>query len=330
MGPHTWKAIDPIKCTFVYNDTEDADYEEWVTKPVQTTTPASEDAEANEKPKTELVYEKNVNRRRHELLFKFLNSCQEYVTYNFVGQVMDATIKGVTRDLPPGKIFCSSDYSEVMKNEASEQLQSQYYALKTSRILVIVAMRHAVMEIDGEESTVEHPKYVYENFFFCADGDQCSSQSWVGGYTQYGIRTMMEYYIDLYHGVQLQREKKSMPGVPCTSVEIDAFNISSDNCAEQYKCKHVFVNVSRLMEIISKPRPWLKYKKFVIVWFWAGAGCFKWRHDGAGGWFKNVIRQELLRNNTKKSKLKGMINGVKEIVEFGNNELAVPEHKPLK
>ena len=65
----------------------------------------------------------------------------------------------------------------------------------------------------------------------------------------------------------------------------------------------------------------------VLIWRWAGAGFFKWRHDGAGGWFKNECRKEVLKG--VHGFFLGVINGAEDMVAFGNRTFAQPAPPPL-
>ena len=329
-----WKAFSGfLRCGLVDADTCDASYNIWVKRSHPNPLKASQG-------KTVTVMEKRENRPRRELAVLFFEAVKDYVPYQFVGLVMDAVIKGYTKDLSWGQIFFSSDYSEVFTLEPMEQTQSNYYAQATVRILVFVVMRHAVYEVDGEESSPHDPKYVFEQWFFNADGGDVTSQSWKDGFTQYGVRTVIKYYLKLYKEVQMKRDAaRNDESDELPSVLLKGVISSSDNCAEQYKCLHSFLGISRLISIIKEefsqrsedgsPKDEIGSQivldDFEIIWLWAGAGFFKWRHDGAGGWFKMECRKEVLKLDN--GFFKGVIGGAKDMVVFGNKKFKNPVSK---
>jgi hypothetical protein len=67
---------------------------------------------------------------------------------------------------------------------------------------------------------------------------------------------------------------------------------ASDNCAPQFKCRHSFLGISRLPRLIRAflfttllgitVQSVVSASPLVpLLWLWAGAGFFKWRHDTA-------------------------------------------------
>ncbi len=64
-----------------------------------------------------------------------------------------------------------------------------------------------------------------------------------------------------------------------------------------------------------------------LLWLYAGAEYFKWRHDGAGGWLKNRCRHEVLKGD--EGYFKGNMSGAADIVAFAKAKFEKPEHKPL-
>ncbi len=74
---------------------------------------------------------------------------------------MDEAIKVYTEDVAFGFLFL---VREVFKLEAAQALQESYYAGATARILACVTMRHSILEVEDNDSTVDHPIYVYEQW----------------------------------------------------------------------------------------------------------------------------------------------------------------------
>ena len=82
------------------------------------------------------------------------------------GEYMDEQIKKNTfYDLPWRHIAFATDFSEVFSLDPLHELQSLYYSKDTVKILVFVVVRHAQMELDGEQSSAEHFVPVYENWY---------------------------------------------------------------------------------------------------------------------------------------------------------------------
>ena len=63
----------------------------------------------------------------------------------------------------------ATDFSEKFSLDPLAELQSLYYSKETISILVFVTVRHAMLEIDGEQSTPENFIPAFENWFYCAD-----------------------------------------------------------------------------------------------------------------------------------------------------------------
>ena len=91
---------------------------------------------------------------------------REYIPYRFTGEYMDEQIKkGSFYDLTWRWIAFATDFSEVFSLDPLAELQSLYYSKETVKILVFVVVRHAMKELDGEQSTPEHFVPVYENWW---------------------------------------------------------------------------------------------------------------------------------------------------------------------
>ena len=102
---------------------------------------------------------------RRTLHDKYVAALREYIEYRFVGEYMDEQIKKETfYDLPWRYIAFATDFSEVFSLDPLAELQSLYYSKDTVKILVFVVVRHAQLELDGEQSTPECFVPVYENW----------------------------------------------------------------------------------------------------------------------------------------------------------------------
>ena len=119
--------------------------------------------------KKQLALQRKCGETRCELGEKYITALHEYITYRFVGTYMDKHIKGTFNDLPWCSLAFAIDFSEVFSLDPLAELQSLYYSKETVKILVIVTVRHAMLELDGEQSTPEDFVPVFENHFYCAD-----------------------------------------------------------------------------------------------------------------------------------------------------------------
>ena len=285
-----------------------------------------------------------------EFMDMYSEALQKYVWFRFVGTYMDQAIKPVFADLPRGKFACAADYSEVYALEPLEQLQSMYYSTRTVRILVIVSVRHAVFELDEEESQDDFIP-VFENWFLCADGVDLK-QNWA--YSEFGLKWVAATMIERAASVEKMRiedrerakgaadaalgQLRLRPDVPESptpadppSALITGWISASDQCAEQFRSLHTVLGQSRLPKIVldalNAPARAL-CGPLEMLWLWAGTGYFKWRHDTAGGWFKRHASAEVLKG--KMGYFHGNIEGAQNLVEYGLKRHAKPEQKAPK
>jgi hypothetical protein len=156
-------------CGLLEADMDDASYRSFDSVPHRN----EEKAAAGQ---TQLSLVRRTNESRRLFVASYRKSLCDYIYYRFIGRFMDDQIKPTFGDVPRNKAAMAIDYSEVFGLDPLHQLQSQYFSRRSIRILVVVSVRHAVFEIDGEESASEFIP-VFENWFICADGDAVENRA---------------------------------------------------------------------------------------------------------------------------------------------------------
>lgn len=95
----------------------------------------------------------------------FSKLLESFPAHRFRAQWQHNQMKTLLENLPPGHVCCIHDYSENYTCQHQDQIQSLYYGQTQASIHVTVLHRHALKELDSEESSAEDPKLVTEHLF---------------------------------------------------------------------------------------------------------------------------------------------------------------------
>ena len=124
--------------------------------------------------------------------------------------------KRMQAELPLGWLLVCMDFSENMDFTSAGAAQSCHWTTSNCTLHIACVWRHAVMSIDGVESTAEHPIIVKERFNFVSDDNKHDLH-----FVFECQKLMLQHYKQL--GVTFPKVLEW-----------------TDGCASQYKCENAF------------------------------------------------------------------------------------------
>ncbi|CAG2203707.1 unnamed protein product [Mytilus edulis] len=193
--------------------------------------------------------------------------------------------RNIVQNLPNNHAICIHDYSENYRCSERTEIQSAYFQRTEVSIHVTILNRHAILEVDGIDSTLDSPVIVSEQFFVISpdlDHDR--------HYTRY-VQTLISKYL------------KSI------SAEIKIMHEFTDGCSAQYKSRNC-------MGDVCTHRSDLGYDVLIRNYFETSHG--KGPHDAAGGFLKNQADYAVLRGKTK-------IQTARDLYDFAQKNLQIPQ-----
>lgn len=205
-----------------------------------------------------------------EMFAHFLALLETFPAHQFRAQWQHKQMKNLLDNLPLEHVCCIHDYSENYACQQQDQIQSMYYGQTQASIHVTVLHRHALFEIDGEQSTEEDTRIVTEHLF-----------------------TISEDLSHDHHSVHACRVNVAnyLRGI---KYKVDTMHEWTDGCSAQYKSRHCMGDVS--------------YSKldfgFTTIRNYFETSHAKGPQDGAGANLKHkadmaVIRREVVIQNAK-------------------------------
>ncbi|XP_031563965.1 uncharacterized protein LOC116299446 [Actinia tenebrosa] len=112
-----------------------------------------------------------------EMFEYFIHLLESYPAHQFRANWQNAELKKLIDNLPLGHVCCIHDYSENYSCQHQDQIQSLYYGQVQVSIHVTVMHRHAIKEIDGEESTPDDPAVITEHLYVISPDTKHDSHS---------------------------------------------------------------------------------------------------------------------------------------------------------
>ena len=88
-----------------------------------------------------------------------------YASHQFRANWQNEQLHTLVASLPMGQVVAVHDYSENYTCTMQDQIQSLYFSQVQASIHVTILHRHALMSIDGTESTEDNPSIVTEHLF---------------------------------------------------------------------------------------------------------------------------------------------------------------------
>jgi len=121
--------------------------------------------------------------------------------------------------LPLDHVVCIHDYSENFSCQYQDQIQTLYFSQTQASIYVTILHRHALLGLDGIESSVEEPSIITEHLFTISPGTKHDHDS------VHGCRENVALYL------------KSI------NYNLEVMHEWTDGCTAQYKSRHCLGDV---------------------------------------------------------------------------------------
>ena len=205
-----------------------------------------------------------------EMFDYFTKLLETFPAHRFRARWQHDQLQSLLDNLPLGHICCIHDYFENYTCQHQDQIQSLYYGQTQASIHVTVLHRHALLYLDGEESSENDPRIVTEHLFTISPDLRHDNHS------VQGCRTNVVNYVnDIGYEVQVMHEW-------------------TDGCSAQYKSRHCMGDVSFSLLDFGVP----------TVRNYFETSHAKGPQDGAGANLKHkadmaVIRRETIIQNAK-------------------------------
>lgn len=205
-----------------------------------------------------------------EMFLYFSKLLESFPAHRFRAQWQHNQMKTLLENLPPGHVCCIHDYSENYTCQHQDQIQSLYYGQTQASIHVTVLHRHALKEIDSEESSDEDPKLVTEHLFTISPDLRHDHHS-----VQACRQNVASYLQSINYNTQMMHEW-------------------TDGCSAQYKSRHCMGDVSYSQVDFGFP----------TIRNYFETSHAKGPQDGAGANLKHkadmaVVRREAIIQNAK-------------------------------
>ena len=154
-------------------------------------------------------------------MFNHLKSLIEpFPAHQFRANWQHAQMTNLVENLPIDHVCCVHDYSENYSCQHQDQLQSLYFSQTQASIHVTILHRHAIMNIDGQESTEDDPIIITEHLFVISPDCRHNHHS------VHEVRTLISGYLKQ---------------IDCPVKVLHEF---TDRCSAQYKSRHCMGDVS--------------------------------------------------------------------------------------
>ena len=108
-----------------------------------------------------------------EIFLYFTKLLETFPAHRFRAKWQAEQLQNLLENLPLGHVCCIHDYSENYSCQHQDQIQSLYYGQMQASIHVTVLHRHALSEIDGEESSEDDPRVVTEHLYVIVCNSKC-------------------------------------------------------------------------------------------------------------------------------------------------------------
>ena len=155
-----------------------------------------------------------------DMFHYFQELLRSFPAHRFQAKWQHEQMKRLIENLPQGHVCCVHDYSENYTCQQQNQIQSMYFSQAQASIHVTIMHRHALAEIDGEESTEENPVIVTEHLFFISP--DCK-------HDHHSVHRCREFVVDYLKQI---------------NYDVEIMHEWTDDCAAQYKSRHCMGDIS--------------------------------------------------------------------------------------
>ena len=191
----------------------------------------------------------------------FQSLLHKFPSHQFRSEWQTKQAKHIIENLPEGDIVAVHDFSENYRCTEKKEIQSSYFQKKEVSLHVTILHRHAMLEVDGVESTVQEPHIIQEQFFVISPDLQ------------------HDHHFTYHAQLLLNNYLKSI------SYPLRTVHEFTDGCAAQYKSRHCFGNLT----IAAK-----NFDTNIIRNFYETSHA-KGPQDAAGGFLKQQADMAVLR-----------------------------------
>ncbi|XP_062600261.1 uncharacterized protein LOC134261881 [Saccostrea cucullata] len=221
----------------------------------------------------------------YEMFTYFLQILSSFPYHQFSATWQSAQLRSLLDNLPQHHCVAINDYSESYRCFDRNEIQSGYFQKIEVSIHVSLLYRHAILEIDGVESTADDPVIIKEEFFVISEDDKRDHY-----FTHYVQKSIADYLQEINYSPKIMHE----------------FN---DGCAVQYKSRHCF---GVLASTVSD----LGYETMIRNFFETAHA--KGAQDAAGGYIKREADLSVIRGRT-------VIQNGKDLYNFCEKNLRHPK-----
>lgn len=223
--------------------------------------------EVGEKRKLQLV---EMQTSPGEMFLYFIELLERFPAHRFRAKWQHEQLQNLLDNLPFGHVCCIHDYSENYTCQQQDQIQSCYYGQTQASLHVTVLHRHALLAIDGEESSEDDPRIVTEHLYVI------SSDLRHDHHSVQGCRNNVASYL------------KEI------GYQVESMHEWTDGCSAQYKSRHCMGDVSFSINDFGFP----------TIRNYFETSHAKGPQDGAGANLKHkadmaVIRREAVIQNAR-------------------------------
>ena len=205
-----------------------------------------------------------------EMFFYFIELLEKFPAHRFRAKWQHEQLQNLLDNLPFGHVCCIHDYSENYSCQHQDQIQSCYYGQTQASLHVTVLHRHALLAIDGEESSEDDPRIVTEHLYVISPDLRHDHHS-----VQGCRNNVVSYLKEIGCHVEFMHEW-------------------TDGCSAQYKSRHCMGDVSFSVNDFGFP----------TLRNYFETSHAKGPQDGAGANLKHkadmaVIRREVVIQNAR-------------------------------
>ncbi len=216
-------------------------------------------------------------------MFEHLAKCIEtYSLHQYSANWQSLQLKNLKENLPMNHVICIHDYSENYRCREKSEIQADYFQRTEVSLHVTLLHRHAIVGVDGVDSTEENPVIITEQFFTISE--------------------------DLRHDQYFTREVQRQISIYLRNIGYEArvMHEWTDGCAQQYKSRHCFGDLSVATHDLG-------YDTLLRNFFETSHG--KGPHDAAGGYIKAQADLAVTRGQT-------LIQNAHDLYLFGTKRLS--------
>lgn len=215
----------------------------------------------------------------------FTQLLRSFPSHQFRALWQNNQYKYIADNLPLHHALCVHDYSENYRCSDISEIQTGYFQKTEVTIHVSILHRHSVLELDGQESTLENPNIIAEQFFV--------------------ISPDLEH--DRYFSCHVQKEISNY--LHSIGSSVDVMHEFCDGCSCQYKSRKCMGDISCACEE-------LKYKRIVRNYYETSHA--KGPQDAAGGFLKRQADMAVMRRKVS-------IQNAADMTKFATDWLQQPQ-----